>query len=155
MNTNPNKTMNITGADSVRHSDDGQQIHIHIPIAIRRRGGRSRIMTPDGQPLTSPKQHPAPALRDALVRAHKWMHQLETGAFSTLADIAAQEGITSKSKVPQQIRLVSLSPAIQESILTVEGLGFLILEDFMKPFPELWEEQERVFLARIGINTAN
>ena len=144
---------NVTGADTISHDKDGQHAHIHIPILFRRRGGRSRITTPDGQPLTPPAQHSAPALRDALVRAHRWMQQLETGEVTTLAEIAAKEGITSKSKVPQQIRLISLSPAIQEAILTGAGLGFLTLDDFMKPFPERWEEQERVFGVSIDTNT--
>ena len=72
---------------------------------------------------------------------------------TTLAEIAAKEGITSKSKVPQQIRLISLSPPIQEAILTGEGLGFLTLDDFMKPFPERWGEQERALGVSIDTNT--
>ena len=146
-------SMNVTGADTISHSCGGQHVHIHIPVLFRRRGGRSRITTPDGQPLTPPAQHSVPALRDALVRAHRWMPQLETGEVTTPAEIAAKEGITSKSKVPQQIRLISLSPPIQEAILTGEGLGFLTLEDFMKLFPERWEEQERVFGVSIDTNT--
>ena len=144
---------NKNNADTISHDKDGQHVHIHIPALFRRRGGRSQITTPDGQPLTPPAQHPAPALRDAQVRAHRWMHQLETGEVTTLAEIAAKEGITSKSKVPQQIRLISLSLAIQETILTGQGLGFLTLDDFMKPFPARWEEQERAFGVSIDTNT--
>ena len=58
------KRLEITGCDTVHHSEDGKIIHIKIPVIFRRRGGKSRILTPDGQPLTPPREHPSPSLRD-------------------------------------------------------------------------------------------
>ena len=84
---------------------------------------------PKGQPLTSPKQHPEPIFRGALVRTHRWMQQLKTGQVTMINELTAQDSIASKGKISGKIQLLSLSSAIQEAILTGESLGFLILEE--------------------------
>ena len=137
------KNLELTGCDRIEHSEDGQLIHIRIPIIFHRRGGRSLVMTPDGQPLTPPKEHPAPALRDALVRAYRWLSELEKGKVKSLDEIARREKITAKGRVSALIRLASLAPTIQESILTGDNLGYLTL----KPFPDEWEKQQAHFNA--------
>ena len=38
-----------------------------------------------------------------------------------------------------------LAPTIQESILTGDNLGYLALEDCLKPFPDEWEKQQAHF----------
>ena len=139
------KNLELTGCDRIEHSEDGQLIHIRIPIIFRRRGGRSLVMTPDGQPLTPPKEHPAPALRDALVPAYRWLSELEKGKVKSLDEIAKSENITAKGRVSALIRLTSLAPTIQKSILTGDNLGYLTLEDCLKPFPEEWEKQQAHF----------
>lgn len=135
------KNLEMTGYDRIEHSDDGQRIYIRIPIIFRRRGGRSLVMTPDGQPLTPPKEHPAPALRDALVRAYRWLSDLEKGKVKSLDEIARREKITAKGRVSALIRLTSLAPTIQESILTGKNLGYMTLDDCLSPFPENWDDQ--------------
>lgn len=146
------KNLEVTGCDAIAHSEDGQLVHIRIPIIFRRRGGRSLVMTPDGQPLTQPKEHPAPALRDALVRAHKWLAELEKGKIQSLEEIARREKITAKGRVSALIRLTTLAPTIQEAILTGNNLGYLTLDDFLKPFPDEWEKQRGHFgIVHLGL----
>jgi len=144
------KRITVTGPDTVTLSEDGQKLEIRIPIRLHRRGSQTCITDPSGQPLTPPKEHPAPALRDALVRAHIWLRRLETGKATSLQDIAKQEGMSAKGRVSSLFRLVNLSPTIQEAILTGEGLRQLTLDDFMAPFSDKWIEQEKQFLPHMG-----
>ncbi|GAA4650335.1 hypothetical protein GCM10023116_26180 [Kistimonas scapharcae] len=64
--------------------------------------------------------------------------------------LAQGEGISTKGRASRILRLISLSPTIQEAILTGEGLGLLTLDDFMAPFSDNWIEQEKQFLPHLG-----
>lgn len=71
----------------------GAQI-LHIPMQLRRRGGRKVIITPDGgvgAPETEPAMPDDPVVR-ALVKARRWQTMLESGEASTIKDLAAKEG---------------------------------------------------------------
>lgn len=80
---------------SMRLSDDGTILHIHIPMQLRRRGGRKVILTPDGkvfQPTTEPAIPDDPVVR-ALIKARRWQTMLESGEVTTIKDLAEMEGV--------------------------------------------------------------
>ena len=70
---------------------------IRIPIRLQRRGGRKLIVTPEGTPRTTLKPRRDETLVKALVRAHRWRRQIESGRAKSMTDLAEQESVTDAS----------------------------------------------------------
>ena len=85
-----------------------------IPREFQRRGGRKRIVAPDGSEIM-PTSEPQPdgTLVKALARAHRWQRVLEEGHFATLAELAHAERI-SCPYVCRVLRLTLFTPEIVE-----------------------------------------
>jgi hypothetical protein len=120
---------------------EGDTVVVRIPMRFQRRGGRKRIVAPDGSamvPATRPQPHGT--LVKTLVRAWRWQRLLHGGVYTSVSEIAEAEGI-SKSYVSRILRLALLSPDIVESILAGQADQALILERLERPLPASWEEQ--------------
>lgn len=67
-------------------------LSVRVPFAIRKRGGRKLVITPDGA-----SQRPRPridsALVKALARAHRWQRMLESGKCGSITELAEAEKI--------------------------------------------------------------
>ena len=124
-----------------------QPVIIRVPFVIQRRGGR-RTMKASGM------QH---AIREtgagcasgafvhALAKAFRWRRLLETGVYSTVAEIAAAERVND-SYVSRILRLTLLAPELVEAVLD-HGSAPQGLETAMRPFPIEWSSQ-RLMLCR-------
>jgi hypothetical protein len=78
---------------------DGTTLVVRIPMCFQRRGGRKRIVAPNGSELVpATKPHPDSALLKALARASRWQWTLDDGIYTTVSDIGDAENI-SKSYV--------------------------------------------------------
>jgi hypothetical protein len=122
---------------------DGETLILRIPMRFQRRGGRKRIVAPDGSEIVpTSKPQPDGTLVKALARAHRWQRMLETGEHQTLADLADAERIN-RSYVSRIVRLTLLAPDIVERIL--DGRPILGLPQVLKPFPVEWEKQRTQF----------
>lgn len=110
------------------------------PIKLVSRKGKTQITTPNGRLVLEESD---PIIRNALVRAHRWLKVLKSGKVKSLKELARSEGISSESYASRILRLTILSPEIQETIIDGRGLSGLTLADFMKPFPLLWSEQKQ------------
>jgi hypothetical protein len=120
---------------------DGTTLVVRIPMRFQRRGGRKRIVAPDGSAIVpTSKPQPDGTMVKALARAHRWQRMLESGDYGTLAELAAAERI-SRSYVCRVLRLTLLAPDIVERIL--DGRPTAGLAQFLKPFPVEWEKQSR------------
>jgi hypothetical protein len=96
---------------------DGTTLIVRIPMRFQRRGGRKRIVTPDGTAIVpASKPQPDGTLVKALARAWRWQPMLDAGAYTSVSDIGDAENI-SKSYVSRILRLARLSPDIIEMIL--------------------------------------
>jgi hypothetical protein len=123
---------------------DGDTLVVRMPMRFRRRGGRKRIVAPDGRELApSSKPQPDGALVKALARAWRWQRMLESSEYGTLVELADAEGIR-RSYVCRVLRLTLLAPDIVERIL--DGRPTAGLAQFLKPFPFEWELQRQRFL---------
>jgi hypothetical protein len=121
---------------------DGETLVVRIPMRFRHRGGRKRIVAPDGSELTpSSKPQPDGTLVKALARAHRWQRVLESGEYATLAELADAERI-SRSYVSRVLRLTLLAPEIVERIL--EGRPTAGLPQLLQPFPVEWKRQREL-----------
>jgi hypothetical protein len=119
---------------------------LRIPMCCQRRGGRKRIVAPDGSEIVrTSKPQPDGTLVKALARAWRWQRMLECGEYGTLAELADAERI-SRSYVCRVLRLTLLAPDIVERIL--DGRPEVGLPQLLKPFPVEWERQREQFRSR-------
>ena len=127
-------------------SGEGNLIQIFIPARLGRHSGRKTILSPTGQPVNPDRNTEADVkLINALVRAHRWNRWLAEGKYNSVKKIATDEAITSLSYVSRVLRLVLLAPDIQEAFLNSTHRANVTLTDFMEPFPQVWEVQEKQF----------
>ncbi|MEO5350694.1 MAG: hypothetical protein H7836_13780 [Magnetococcus sp. YQC-3] len=127
---------------TARLSADGTILHIHIPICLRRRGGKKVIITPDGR---APRPDSASPVTDdplvkALIKARRWQTMLESGEVATIKDLAVKEGVE-RSYLARTLRLNILSPTIVERVLTGHYPDSISLEKLRAGIPLAWEEQ--------------
>jgi hypothetical protein len=91
---------------------DGSTIVVRIPMQFQRRGGRKRIVAPDGSEIVpTSKPQPNSTLVKALARAWRWQRMLDEGVYASVSDIGDAENI-SKSYVSRILRLALLAPDI-------------------------------------------
>ena len=120
---------------------DGTTLVVRIPMRFQHRGGRKRIVAPDGSEIMpTSKRQPDGTLVKALARAWRWQRMLDEGAYATVSEIGDAENI-SKSYVSRILRLALLAPDIIEAILAGGMDQTLMLEQLERPLPASWAEQ--------------
>ena len=129
----------VTSATGSRPTTSTETLTVRVPLSIRRHGGRKQVRTPDGQ-TWAPRSSIDSTLVKALARAFRWRKLLETGAYSSITEIAASEKIN-PSYVARVLRMTLLAPEIVHSILDGTHDPDLTLPKLMKPFPVEWEKQ--------------
>ena len=118
-----------------------QTTTVTVPFAIRKRGGKKLVITPDGTAATpAPRARVDSALLKALARGFRWRKLLETGDFSTIEEIADAENIN-PSYVSRVLRMTLLAPEIVEAILAGRQPEGLTMARAMQPFPWEWQHQ--------------
>ena len=118
-----------------------QTVTVTVPFAIRKRGGRKLVITPDGvAAVAAPRARVDSALLKALARGFRWRRLLETGDFATIEEIAEAENINS-SYVSRVLRMTLLAPQIVEAILSGRQPEGLTMARAMQPFPWEWQHQ--------------
>jgi hypothetical protein len=117
------------------------------PMRFQRRGGRKRIVAPDGSEIApSSKPQPSGTLVKAVARAWRWQGMLEEGRFASVRDLAEAERV-SLSYISRILRLTLLAPDLVERIL--DGRPAPQLAELMQPFPVAWERQRTQFCAAL------
>ncbi|MCF1710431.1 hypothetical protein L0V05_16600 [Tabrizicola sp. J26] len=118
-----------------------ETVTIHVPFRIVKRGGRKEMQLPEGATLPRRTDN---TLVKALARAFRWKRMLESGEFSTIAELAEREGIAS-SYLTRVLRLTLLAPDIVEAVLEGRQGGDVTLARLMEPFPLSWSDQRDTF----------
>jgi hypothetical protein len=120
---------------------EGTTLVVRIPMRFQRRGGRKRILTPDGAAIVSTtKPQPDGTLVKALARAWRWQRMLDEGVYTTISEIGDAENIP-KSYVSRILRLALLAPDIVDAIVGGRADQSLILEQLERRLPANWDEQ--------------
>jgi hypothetical protein len=128
---------------------EGTTLVVRIPMRFQRRGGRKRIVAPDGSAIVhSSKPQPDGTLIKALARAWRWQRRLDDGVYTSVSEIGDAENI-SKSYVSRILRLALLAPDIIEAIIAGRTDQALMLERLERPLPAGWEEQRHLISASI------
>jgi hypothetical protein len=115
-------------------------VTIKVPFAVRKRGGRKLVLSPDGAPVPPVAPHIDGTLVKAIARAFRWQKMLETGRYATIREIARAERINS-SYVSRVLRLTLLAPATVEAILEGRADQAPTLAEAMGVFPVEWQRQ--------------
>jgi hypothetical protein len=117
-------------------------VTVLVPLAIRKRGGRKVVVSPDGSALpTAPRQvttNADPSLLKALGRAFRWKRLLDDGTYASVSDIARSEKLD-RTYVGDVLRMTLLAPQIVEAIVEGRQRAEMTLPVLMKPFPVEWE----------------
>ena len=114
----------------------------HVPFRVVKRGGRKEMVLPEGATQSRKADN---TLVKALARAFRWKRMLESGAFTTIAELAEREGIA-PSYLTRVLRLTLLAPDIVEAILNGRQGTEVTLARLMEPFPVEWEAQRRALV---------
>jgi hypothetical protein len=118
-----------------------QTVIVTVPFAIRQRGGRKLVITPEGvEAIPTPKARVDSALLKALARGFRWRKLLEAGDFATIEEIAETENINA-SYVSRVLRMTLLAPEVVEAILAGRQPQGLTMAKAMQPFPWEWRRQ--------------
>jgi hypothetical protein len=118
-----------------------ETVTVHIPFRLVKRGGRKEIQLPGG---ASKSRKADNTLVKALARAFRWKRMLESGEFTTMAELAEHEGIA-PSYMTRVLRLTLLSPDIVGAILDGAQGADVTLGRLLEPFPMEWAMQLALF----------
>ena len=126
-------------------TDQTVTVTVTVPFAIRKRGGRTLVITPDGvSSALAPRTRIDSALLKALARGFRWRKLLETGHFATIQEIAEAENIN-PSYISRLLRMTLLAPETVEAILAGRKPEGLTMSRAMQPFALDWGQQRQDF----------
>ncbi|MCA6347207.1 hypothetical protein [Phenylobacterium sp.] len=120
-------------------------IRVIIPLAIRKRNGRPKIVPPsDMAPETGGVD---PHILKAIAKAWSWRRKLESGAVATMSDIAEAEGVT-PPYVGRMLKLAYLAPAVLEKLLIARIAPTVSVKDLAALAELPWAEQAGAVFGR-------
>jgi hypothetical protein len=90
-------------------------IQIFVPLTIRKKNGRPKIMLPADY-IPSEDQTQDPHILRAIGRAWGWRRRMEAGEFGTVRDLAIAVGLAERH-VSRQLRLAYLAPAVLKRLV--------------------------------------
>ena len=115
-------------------------IRVFIPLTIKRRNGRPRILPPADMETAEPRTQDPHVLR-AIACAWGWRRKIETGEVATIRDIAVAEKVSERF-VSRTMRLASLSPIVLERLVAHRRPCSLSIKDLIAAAERPWCEQE-------------
>ena len=117
-------------------------IRVVIPLAIRRRNGRPRILPPEDVAARQVRAQD-PHILKALGRAWAWRRRLESGQVATAGDLAKLEGVTERF-ISRTMRLAYLSPEVLERILVERESPAATWKDLVEVASAPWNRQQEL-----------
>ena len=116
---------------------------VSIPITFQQRGGRKQIVVPPGAVDWEPRPSRCDnSLINAFVKAHRWRRLIESGKYSSAAELSRAESIN-ESYLCRVLRLTLLAPDVVEAILDGRQPRTLELQTLLKPLPAEWSAQRK------------
>ncbi len=119
-----------------------ETVIVHVPFRLVKRGGRKEMVLPLGAHVRRQTDH---SLVKALARAYRWKRMLDSGEFTTIAEMAQRERIA-PSYLTRVLRLTLLAPDVVEAILDGKQGPGVTLARLMEPIPAEWDDQRRDFI---------
>jgi len=131
-----------------RFDEADQILVVSVPMQLRKRGGRRRIIVPEQMQTSETKRDYSEALALAITRAHHWKELLDAGKFISISELAQAIGLD-VSYAARLFRLTFLAPDIIEAILDGREPDGLSMRILAKPIPLDWREQREELGFRI------
>jgi hypothetical protein len=121
--------------------ENERTVTVHVPISIRKRGGRKLVLAPNGKNLTGAPAHRRvdSAMVKAVARAFRWRDMLESGKYATIREIAIAEKIN-ETYIGRILRLTLLAPWFVDAILNGRR-PIISLGKLMRRLPVEWRQQ--------------
>ena len=114
-----------------------ETITVHVPFRLVKRGGRKEMILPPSSTVSAKIDG---TLVKALARAFRWKRMLDSGEFTTIAELADSEGIAI-SYLTRVLRLTLLAPRAVETVLDGRQTPDVTLAALLEPFPDAWASQ--------------
>jgi hypothetical protein len=127
-------------------TDANETIRVLIPLQVRKRNGRPKIMPPANY-LPSEDQTQDPHVLRAIGRAWGWRRRMDAGDFSTIQELAETVGLAERH-VSRQLRLAYLAPELLKRMTCGREASTISLYDLCFIAGDSWEEQLAVVLGR-------
>jgi hypothetical protein len=127
-------------------SSPNDTIRVVIPLTIRRRNGRPRVLPPEtvaDQQVRSQDPH----ILKALGRAWAWRRKLENGEMATVGDIAKAEEVTDRF-VSRTMRLAFLAPEVLERHVVKQQPPALSVAELIDATYLPWARQAKRMFAK-------
>ena len=122
-------------------------MRVFIPLTIRKRNGRPKIMPPvDIAPDTGGVD---PHIPKEIVKAWSWRRKLENGDSSTMSDIAEAENVT-PPYVGRMLKLAYLAPAVLEKLIIARVSPVVSVKELAGATELPWTEQETVVFGAVA-----
>ena len=116
-------------------------MRVFIPLTIRKRNGRPKIMPPaDVVPDTGGVD---PHVLKAIAKAWSWRRKLDSGQVATIQDIATDEYVT-PVYVGRVMKLAYLAPIVLERLLIERRAPAISIKHLTTVADKPWEDQERI-----------
>ncbi|MFP1645212.1 MULTISPECIES: hypothetical protein [Rhodobacterales] len=121
---------------------DTDTIQIFVPLKLRRKNGRPKIMPPaDYRPCEDQTQDPH--ILRAIGRAWAWRRRIEAGEFGTVRDLAIAVNLAERH-VSRQLRLAYLAPEVLKGIVYKRAPIAVTLIQLTECAALPWAEQAEV-----------
>ena len=117
---------------------DNGNVLVTVPISLRFRSGRKRVVFPENDAVE------VDPLVMNLARAFRWQELIDSGVYRNAGELASVTG-KDPSYVARILRLALLSPEIVHAALTGTLERSIPLETLKKELPPRWEEQKKLF----------
>jgi hypothetical protein len=129
----------VYGKDALACLSAPTTMRVFIPLTIRKRNGRPKILPPaDMTPDTGGVD---PHVLKAIARAWSWRRKLESGAVGTISDIAKVEDVSS-AYVGRMLKLAYIASAVLEKLLLERAAPAVSVKDLALAADMPWVEQE-------------
>ena len=114
---------------------------VFIPLTVRKRNGRPKIMPPADLAQDYDDKGVDPHVLRAIAKAWCWRRKLDSGQVATIQDIATAEDVT-PVYVGRVLKLAYLSPAVLERLLIERRAPAVSLKDLGVAVELPWVNQE-------------
>ena len=118
-------------------------IQIFVPLTIRKRSGRPRIVPPGNITQEPAESGECCNLLRAIGLAWSWRRRLGSGEFETAKDLAAAIG-NHERYVSRHLRLTYLAPSVLRRLVYGREVPSITIREMTDLVTASWEKQEEV-----------
>ena len=116
-------------------------MRVFIPLTIRKRNGRPKIMPPADLAPDYDDKAVDPHILRAIAKAWSWRRKLDSGQVTTIQDIATAEDVTAVY-VGRVLKLAYLAPAVLERLLIERRTPAVSVKELVKAADSPWMKQQ-------------